>query len=250
MSTDSLVSIVMPAFNASRFIAAAIESVLSQSHHDWELLVVDDCSTDNTLEIVRDYANTDDRIHILPLAINQGVTAARNHALANARGRYIAFLDSDDLWEPQKLSQQLAFMKTAGVSICYSAYQRIDQNGVKLGKVVPPLQTDYKNLLKGNVIGNLTGIYDAELLGKEMFQPYKHEDYVAWLALIKRAGHAAGIAQSLASYRVYAGSVSSNKIKTLGWQWRIYRECERLGPVYSGWLMLHYAVRALFKRLG
>jgi glycosyltransferase involved in cell wall biosynthesis len=250
MSTDSLVSIVMPAFNASRFIAAAIESVLSQTYPHWELLVVEDCSSDNTLEIARNYANKDDRIRIFPQSRNQGVTAARNHALSNARGKYIAFLDSDDLWEPEKLSLQVAFMQSNGISICYSGYQRIDQNGAKLAQVMPPLQTDYRGLLKGNVIGNLTGIYDAESLGKENFKPYKHEDYVAWLALIKRAGKAVGLAQPLASYRVYEGSVSSNKIRTLGWQWRIYRECEQLNRLHSTWLMLNYMTRAVGKRLG
>lgn len=246
---DSLVSIIMPAYNASRFIGAAIDSVLAQTWPAWELLVVEDCSRDNTLAIARGYADKEARIRVFPQSRNQGVTAARNLALANAKGKYIAFLDSDDLWEPEKLSLQVAFMKNTGASVCYSGYQRIDQNGSKLAKVMPPSQTDYRNLLRGNVIGNLTGIYDAEALGKEPFKAYRHEDYVAWLALVKRAGKAVGISQPLASYRVYDGSISSNKIKTLGWQWRIYRESEQLNSLYSAWLMLHYAARAVFKRI-
>lgn len=249
MSTDSLVSIIMPAFNASRFIGAAIDSVLAQTHPHWELLIVEDCSRDDTLVIVKNYANCDPRIRVFPQPRNQGVTEARNHALAQARGKYIAFLDSDDLWEPDKLSLQLDFMREHQVQVCYSGYQRINQHGEKLSRVLPPQRVDYQALLRGNVIGNLTGIYDAEALGKEAFKHYRHEDYVAWLALVKRAGSAMGPARLLASYRVYEGSISSNKIKTLGWQWRIYRESEGLNPLYSAWLMMNYAVQAVFKRM-
>jgi teichuronic acid biosynthesis glycosyltransferase TuaG len=246
---NGLVSIIMPAYNAARFIEESINSVLVQTYADWELLVVDDCSKDHTKQLVERFAHQDQRIKVLTHTTNQGVIAARNLALTHAQGQYIAFLDSDDLWLPNKLQIQLQHLTRHNALICYAAYQRIDEKGALLANVTPPATVDYPTLLKGNEIGNLTGLYDCRVLGKEYFKAFRHEDYVAWLALVKRAGHAVGVAEQLGCYRVYSGSISSNKFKTLGWQWRIYRESERLGLLRSCWLMLHYGVRAIRKRV-
>ena len=216
-----LVSVVMPAYNASRFITEAVNSVLAQSYQNWELLIVNDASPDNTLEIARNLADQDSRIHVIDQPQNGGVAKARNTALEIAKGKYIAFLDSDDIWSADKLDLQVSLMESEGVTVCYGAYTRIDEDGNKLGDVKPPESVDYQSLLKSNFIGNLTGIYNAETLGKELLTDFRHEDYVAWLSLLKRAGKAKAAKGVLGQYRVYSNSLSSNKVKTLSWQWKM-----------------------------
>ncbi len=249
MLENNLVSIIMPAYNAELYIASAIESILRQTYEHWELLVVNDASSDRTGKIVEEFSEKDTRIQMHTNATNSGIADSRNVALRNAKGRFIAFLDSDDLWLPEKLSTQLAFMKECAASICYAGYSRINETGKLLGTVVPPNQITYQDLLKSNHIGNLTGVYDSQSLGKEYFIKFKHEDYIAWLNLIKRAGCAHGIVQELAQYRVYSGSTSSNKFKTISWQWRIYRDAEKLSIVRSCVLMISYTWNAVLKRL-
>jgi teichuronic acid biosynthesis glycosyltransferase TuaG len=244
-----LVSILMPAYNAERYLSAAIESVLSQTYPQWELLIVNDGSTDGTQAMAERYQQQDPRIKVLNQNVNGGIAKARNRALDEANGRYIAFLDSDDLWIPDKLEKQLAFMTARKVSVSYGAYQRINEQGQHLGSVWPVQQLDYATLLKSNFIGNLTGIYDAEVLGKQYFGEFKHEDYVAWLALVKRAGKAMSINLELGSYRIYTDSTSANKFKAALWQWRIYRHSEHLSIAQSCYLMVHYFYYAVQKRL-
>ncbi|PCJ27279.1 MAG: glycosyl transferase [SAR86 cluster bacterium] len=239
----------MPAYNASQYLLRSANSAFEQTYSNWELLIVDDASTDNTLLIAEQLAARDSRVTVLRQINNQGVAQARNLALDSAQGKYIAFLDSDDLWHPEKLQKQVQFMESSDTLICYAAYQRIDENGEKMGQVWPPTQLSYHTLLKSNFIGNLTGIYNADSLGKQYFTKLKHEDYVAWLALVKKAGLARSINEILGSYRVYAGSTSSNKLKTIAWQWRIYRIGESLGLIRSCWLMFCYAYHAIYKRL-
>ena len=249
MLENDLVSIIMPAYNAELYIASAIDSILRQSYQNWELLVVNDASSDRTAKIVQEIRDADLRVKLFTNITNMGIADARNVALENAKGKFIAFLDSDDLWQPDKLRLQLAFMKENKASISYSGYRRINEGGKFLGSVVPPGLIIYEDLLKTNHIGNLTGIYDCERLGKEYFRKFKHEDYIAWLNLIKRAGSAHGIPQELAHYRVYSGSASSNKLKTISWQWRIYRDAEELSTLKSCVLMGSYIWNAVLKRL-
>lgn len=249
MLENNLVSIIMPAYNAELYIASAIESILRQTYQHWELLVVNDASSDKTGKIVEEFSAKDSRIQLHTNLTNSGIAGARNLALRNAKGRFIAFLDSDDLWLPEKLSTQLSFMKENKASISYAGYSRVDETGKHLGTVVPPKLITYEDLLRSNHIGNLTGVYDSQCLGKEYFIKFKHEDYIAWLNLIKRAGYAHGILQELAQYRVYSGSASSNKFKTIGWQWRIYRDSEKLSIVKSCVLMISYTWNAVLKRL-
>jgi glycosyltransferase involved in cell wall biosynthesis len=249
MQENNLVSIIMPAYNAELYIASAIESILKQTYKHWELLVVNDASSDKTGKIVDQFRERDSRIHLHTNPTNSGIAESRNLALRNAKGRFIAFLDSDDLWLPEKLSTQLMFMHENNASIAYAGYSRVNEVGKHLGTVIPPKLLTYRDLLKSNHIGNLTGIYDSQRLGKEYFIQFKHEDYIAWLNLIKRAGCAHGIVQELANYRVYAGSASSNKLKTIGWQWRIYRDAEKLSIVKSCVLMIFYVWNAVLKRM-
>jgi teichuronic acid biosynthesis glycosyltransferase TuaG len=249
VSLEKTVSVIMPAFNAEDFIAQAMESVVNQTHSDWELIIVDDCSNDRTASIIDSHARDEPRIVFLQQQQNQGVAAARNRALEAAQGEYIAFLDSDDYWLPNKLERQLAIMAEKGALICCSNYMRMDEKGNELGIVEPPRSIHYKDLLKSNFIGNLTGIYKAKELGKVFFKSIAHEDYVAWLTILKSENPAYCIPEVLAFYRVYDQSTSSNKFKTVSWQWKIYREEEQLGFFHSLYLMFFYMYYALQKRV-
>jgi glycosyltransferase involved in cell wall biosynthesis len=239
----------MPAYNSEEYITLAIESVVNQTHSDWELIIVDDFSKDRTASIIGGYARKDPRIVFLQQQQNQGVAATRNRALEVAQGEYIAFLDSDDYWRSNKLERQLAFMAEKGALICCSNYARIDEKGNVLGVVEPPRSIHYKDLLKSNFIGNLTGIYKAKELGKVFFKSIGHEDYVAWLTVLKSGNPAYCIPEVLAFYRVYDQSTSSNKFKTINWQWKIYREEEQLNFCHSLYLMFFYMFYALRKRV-
>ena len=238
----------MPAYNAATYLPSAIQSVLDQLYSNWELLVVDDASTDSSLQIAREFAEKDSRIRVFSQSENGGVTAARNKALKMAGGDYLAFLDADDLWDPEKLLKQVDHMTTYNYQICYCAYRRVNEEGRIVGRVSPPPRVTYSDMLKSNFIGNLTGIYNAKVLGKQYLEDFGHEDYVAWLELIKVAGEAFSVNEELASYRVYRGSTSSNKLRTITWQWRIYRESQALGWVKSAWLIGYYGIYAILKR--
>lgn len=248
MPHTSLVSIIMPAYNAARFIEQAVESVAAQTYTNWELLIINDCSTDNTSEIICQLMEKYSQIRFFDQKINQGVAKTRNIAIDEAKGEYIAYLDSDDIWLPQKLEKQLAFMEKYQALVCFSAYQRINAESNDLNQVSIPAEITYTGLLKSNFIGNLTGIYNAKKLGKCRLESIKHEDYVAWLKLVKQAGKAYGINEVLARYRVYGESTSSNKLKTIAWQWKIYRRSENLNIFKSLYYMACYAYFAIQKR--
>ena len=243
-----LVSVVMPVYNAQATMRRSIESVLEQSHRNIELILVNDGSKDGSPAIMDDYAARDPRVVAIHQA-NGGVAAARNRGLQAARGSHVAFLDSDDWWTPDKLALQLDHMQRTGARVCYTAYQRVAEDGTPLTAVVPPQRVDYADMLHSNRIGNLTGIYERSL-GEAEFQKMGHEDYVFWLDRVRRAGHAERVTDSvpLAYYLVRDGSVSSNKLRAAGWQWRIYRDVERLPWLRSAWCMLHYVAHALRKR--
>lgn len=244
-----LVSVIMPAYNAAETIWASMRSVLSQDYRNIELIVVDDCSRDGTLDLMDRIADHDTRARPVRLASNQGVAHARNAGIESATGQFIAFLDSDDCWHPGKLSAQMTYLQAADASIGYASYQRIDTCGRVLSIVVPPARVSHAQMLRSNHIGNLTAIYDRRI-GDGRFEKRGHEDYAFWLQMIKRAGHAFRLPGSapVASYLVRPGSLSSGKLKAAHWQWRIYREVEHLGPVDAGWNFMHYIGNAMRKR--
>lgn len=246
-----LVSIVMPVYDAKAWLARSVGSVRAQSWPHWELLAVDDCSRDGSLAMLRGMAAEDARIRPLPQARNGGVAEARNAGIEAARGRFIAFLDSDDWWEPRKLELQVSDMLARDLSISYAPYVRVGEDGKRLSEVRPPPWIDYAGMLRSNHIGNLTGMYDRRL-GDARFRKVGHEDYVFWLELVRRAGGAACVPHQgpLASYLVRDGSVSANKLRAARWQWRIYRDIEGIGWLGSARLMLHYGWHALRKRAG
>ncbi|MFA7438304.1 glycosyltransferase family 2 protein [Castellaniella sp.] len=244
-----LVSIVMPAWNAQATLAEAIASVQAQTLADWELLVVVDAATDDTLAIAQAHAESDARVGVLVNPVNRGVAETRNRALAEARGEYVAFLDSDDRWHADKLAQQCASLQATGCAISYTAYQRFGAEGV-LNRVTPVLRVTFHDLLRGNVIGLSTGMLRAGLARELRFASIGHEDYLFWLQAVQRAGEARRVPseQPLADYRVQAGSRSANIWRNAGWQWHIYRHHLGLSWPTAAGLMGHYAARAWAKR--
>lgn len=230
----------MPAYNCADYIAESIKSVQNQSYRNWELIVADDNSTDGTVDAVRSMAADDNRIHLLETDINLSVlgpAAARNRAINAAQGDYIAFLDSDDIWYPDKLSRQISFMEQMGYDFTYTAYEKTNERGEHMGVVISaPKSVNYSSMLyQGDPIGNLTVVYNAEKLGK-FYVPdiKKRNDFALWLKIMHDCDRAYGLDEVLASYRVRAGSVSSTrKSKLIKYYWELYRDIERLSNIKS-----------------
>ncbi len=248
MAIDSphLVSIVMPSYNASDYIRESIDSVIAQTYTNWELIIVDDCSVDDTEKIICDYMKKDRRISFYRLEQNSGSAIARTRAISLAKGKYIAFLDSDDLWFENKLTEQIAFMEKHGYLFTCTSYIEIDEHGNDLGSTVMALdEYDYNALLK-RCPGNLTVIYDASVLGQfEVNNIKRRTDYVLWLQVIKKAKALYGLKKPLAAYRIRAGSVSSKKVRLVKYHWYIYRKIEGLSVIKSIYLVIYIIARKL-----
>lgn len=246
----TLVSIIMPAYNSQNTLDEAVESILNQTIHDWELFIIVDAATDRTEQMARAWAKKDKRIKVFVNEYNQGVAKSRNIGLEHARGDYLAFLDSDDRWLPEKLKLQIEFMKKTGARISYGTYRRFNEHQL-LNIVIPPAQVNYRRLLRGNVIGNLTGMVERSLVKDLRFLSQGHEDYIFWLQAIQRANFAFLVPSDapIAEYRVQKKSISSDKIKNLVWQWKIYKKHIGLSSFYSLFLMVNYAFFAIKKRI-
>ena len=248
---NKTVSVIMPVYNAERYLDSAIRSVLAQTYKDWELIVIDDCSTDSSIAIVRNYAEHDNRIHLFQTDRPSGSPVEpRNIGVGAAKGRYIAFLDSDDIWLPNKLEEQLPLFEDDNVGIVFSNYEKITEDGLRSNRIIhAPQKTDYRKLLKGNVIGNVTGIYDTHKIGKVFFRPIHHEDYVLWLAILNKGYMAQNTNTVTALYRLRRQSVSSNKLRTFVWQWNIYVNVEYVNYFKAVCLMGCYVYKAFQKAL-
>jgi len=249
-----LISIITPSYNSADFIADAIESVLNQTYDQWEMIIVDDASTDNTVDIVETYVARDDRISLIELDKNSGSGVARNKAIDAANGRFIAFLDSDDLWLPEKLEKQIAFMLERDIAISFTEYARMREDGSLLkSNITAPETIDYKGLLRHCVIGCLTVMIDMEKTGHiQMKNLRARQDYVLWLSLTKRGFVAYGLPEELAVYRIVKNSISSNKFRMAKRNWHVYRKIEGQGVLKSIWYIIlyagHYVCRLLPKR--
>lgn len=246
---DDLVSIITPTYNAAEYIAETIESVIAQTYSKWEMLIVNDCSKDNTAEIVQSYAAKDNRIKLINLKQNSGAAVARNTAIQNAKGRYIAFLDSDDLWKREKLQKQLNFMQQNGYAFTFTAYEHfkeVKENIQNLVKV--PKSLNYNQALKGNQIGCLTVMLDRKQMQNIEFSKQKHEDYILWLNILKQGITAYGLNESLALYRTgNSKSISSNKLQSALWTWNVYRDSQNLSSLESMYYMFYYCIYGLKK---
>lgn len=236
-----LVTVITALYNSEDFIEDTVKSVQSQTFQDWEMIMVDDCSTDNSYSLASAMAKRDSRIKLLQLETNAGPAVARNTAIEAGKGRYMAFLDSDDQWLPEKLERQLAFMEQGGYALSCTGYEKMTEEGDLTGQVVMPRETlSYSQMLKSNQIGCLTAIYDTEKIGK-VFMPLirKRQDYGLWLKILKQVPRAHCLQEVLSRYRVRSGSVSSNKFEMLGYNWSLYRDIEKLSVprslYYLGW---------------
>ena len=244
-----LVSIITPAYNCEKFVAEAIESVLQQSYHNWEMIIVNDASTDHTSSILQRYAKSDKRIRVITNSTNLGAAKSRNIAIETALGDYIAFLDSDDLWFKDKLEKQLTFMQENHLVVTYSTFITIKEDGRYNNTRIVPEKITYKELLRSNHIGISTGIYNRKHFGKIYFQEVGHEDYILWLYLLKKIKETKGLTEPLSYYRIVPGSLSSNKLKALKWQWNIYRNFEKLSRSESLYYLLWYIYYGFKKRV-
>lgn len=246
---NNLVSIITPMYNSEKFIETTIRSVISQTYKEWELLIVDDCSTDNSAKIVEKYTDKDTRIRYIKAETNQGVSHARNIAINNAKGQYIAFLDSDDAWCEKKLETQVKFMKENNSIITFTSYELMDEDGNKLDKrVTVPSSVDYHTLLKGNVLGCLTVVIDRSKLDFDIrMSGERHEDYILWLSILKKGYVAQGIDEVLAIYRKSGNSLSGNKLKSAIWTWNIYRDIEKIPLHKAIYYFISYGMQGIKK---
>ena len=222
---SSLVSIITPCFNSEKYVSQAIQSVISQTHQNWELLLVDDCSSDETFAIISNFASQDNRIKAFKLDKNSGAGVARNFAIQQASGNYIAFLDADDLWKPEKLQKQIHFMKTQNIPFTFSFYETIDEAGnFRNETITTPSKITYKQLYFCNWIGNLTGIYSVDFFGKIPISSIKkRQDWMLWLQIVKQIKVAIPVTESLAYYRVREDSISASKWKLIKYNFKVYR---------------------------
>ena len=244
------VSVVSPAYQAARFIGAAIESVMDQSYEDWEYIIVDDCSTDGTPEIIDRYVKTDPRLTLLRNERNIGPSNTRNRAILATKGRYLAFLDSDDLWEKGKLTEQIRFMTKTDLVLTYTAYTRINARGDPIGLVKPPLRVNYRMMLSSNHIACSSAILDTTSCGKVLFPDLRmRQDHALWLKLLRSVPWAHGLPTPLMRYRVRSDSVSSNKLRAAAYSWRLLTDIEGLRLPKAIYHFVRYGCLATAKRL-
>jgi len=249
---DEIVSIITPLFNSITFIEETIESVISQTYNDWEMIIIDDCSNDGSLELVKDIAKDDLRIRLISLKNNLGPSNARNEGIKQACGRYIAFLDSDDLWHKDKLKKQIKFMNSNEYAFTFTGYEKIDEFGDSIGIVLPyKNRVSYQDLLKSNHIGCLTVMLDMKLLGDKKYMPdiIKRQDHGLWLNLLKGVKSAYCLDEILGKYRIRQGSVSINKLTNVKYQWKLYRSIEKMNILQSLYYMAFYSYYGLRKYL-
>lgn len=253
MEDEELVSIVVPVFNSEKFIKETIKTVESQTYHNWELILVNDCSTDSSEQIIREYEEDDKRIKLINLETNSGAAIARNTGMKNAKGKYIAFLDADDLWKKEKLEKQIKFMKENNYDFTFTGYEFADENGNNLGKIVNiPKKINYKQALKNTTIFTSTVIFNVDNLGKELISMpnvRRGQDTATWWKVLKTGVIAYGLNESLSLYRRSNNTLSSNKIKALKRTWNLYRNVENLPFLTSLYNFCWYCFNAVKRRI-
>lgn len=242
--SEKLVSIITPTYNCAEFIARTIDSVQAQTYQNWEMIIVDDRSQDNTKEIVEVYMKHDSRIQYHLLDVNSGAAVARTTAMKLAKGSYMAFLDSDDIWMPNKLELQIEWMNNNGYSFSCTAYEQIDENDNSLNKVIKTVKkTNYNRLLLDCPVGNSSVIYDVEKMGKfEVPNIRKRNDDALWLQMLKKEKYIWGMPEVLMQYRIRKNSISSNKFKVIKYHWILYRDIEHLSIIRSAFHIFWWCV--------
>lgn len=251
---DRMVSIIVPVYNVEKYIVETVDSVRAQTYGNWELLLVNDCSTDDTVQVIEGYLEQvkDERIRLIHQQTNGGAAKARNTGLAKSEGRYVAYLDSDDLWEPEKLEHQIAFMQDKAIAFSFTGYEFADENGKGLGKIVRvPVTLNYRQALKNTTIFTTTVMFDSKKISKDLLEmpEVKSEDTALWWKVLRNGYVAYGLDENLVKYRRVGKSLSSNKLEAIRRIWNLYRNVEGLGLFPSIWNFCFWAVRAVVRRV-
>jgi len=247
-----LVSIITPSYNSSKYIYEAIQSVMSQTYVNWEMILVDDHSTDNSVEIIERIASGNPKIRLIKLKNNVGSAQSRNVALEVVSGRFIAFLDSDDVWHSDKLEKQVEFMLKRKAPISFTSYELIDENGTSKNHAIYSIeklnQLDY---LKNTIIGFSTSMIDTQIVGNSfrMMDIRTRQDTSLWITLLGKGFLAYGLDEVLVKYRIHSNSISANKIKAVMQVWNLYFNIHRLGFFKSAYCFAFYLYNAIKKRI-
>ncbi|MEG1518860.1 MAG: glycosyltransferase family 2 protein [Cetobacterium sp.] len=248
--TNDLISIVTPLYNSERFIVETIESVLNQTYENWEMLIVDDCSTDSGPNIVTEYAKKDSRIIYYKMEKNSGAAHCRNKAIELSKGEYIAFLDSDDLWKVNKLENQINFMKQNDYAITFHEYEQIDEdsNRLKIKIKTPKNPVTYRKYLLTNPIGCLSGMYSVKKMGK-VYMPIlrKRQDTGFWLKILSTGEKAYPLEENLGLYRIRKNSLSFKKSDLIKYHWSLYRSHQKLSVIESLFYLSTTILTKIFK---
>lgn len=251
---NELVSIIVPVYNAEKFIRETMDSVMAQTYSDWELLLVEDYSSDGSADTIEKYIaeKAESRIRLIRQPSNQGAARARNRGVLEASGRYIAYLDADDLWAPEKLEHELSFMEEKGAAFAFTGYEFADEHGVGLGKVVRVPETlEYRQALSNTTIFTTTVMFDTCKISKELLEMpvIKSEDTALWWKVLRAGYTAYGLDENLAKYRRAGRTLSSNKLEALRRIWNLYRRAEGMSVADSAGHFCLWAVRAVRRRL-
>ncbi|MCM1056216.1 MAG: glycosyltransferase [Firmicutes bacterium] len=251
---DELISIIVPVYNVERFIEETMDCVTAQSYPRWELLLVEDGSSDGTVSVIEEYIRkkAENRIRLIRQPGNMGAARARNRGLQEAAGRYIAYLDADDLWVPEKLERELAFMREKAAAFAFTGYEFVHEDGSGTGKVVRVPETlNYRQALKNTTIFTTTVMFDTEKIDKSLLKMpiMKSEDTALWWKVLRNGYTAYGLDENLAKYRRSGKTLSSNKLEAMRRIWNLYRKAEGMGILSSAWHFCFWAVRAVRRRV-
>lgn len=244
-----MVSIITPVYNSEQFIAQNISSVLAQTYTDWEHILVDDCSTDESKNIILSFQKNDSRIKFFQFDRNSGAGKARNKAIEMAQGQYIAFLDSDDYWHPRKLEKQITFMANNNYSFTYCHYYVVIENDIKY-EIQSPIKVNFRKMLNNDYIGCLTAVYDVKMLGKNYMPSIrKRQDWALWLKILKKTQYAYCYPQALAYYRVGNNSLSTNKFRLIKYNFNIYYKELNYSWIKSILFMINFLIHYFYYKL-
>lgn len=247
-----MISVIIPVYNAEKYLQETINTVLEQTYTDWELILVDDCSSDGSFQIATQNESADTRIHVIHSEKNLGASKSRNLGLDAAKGRYIAFLDADDIWNADKLTRSLQYLQENDFGFVFTGYEFADEKAVGTGKIVHvPTVITYRQALKNTTIFTSTVIFDTEKISKSyIYMPQvASEDTATWWQILRKTGPAHGLNENLVLYRRSSNTLSSNKLEAVKRIWYLYRKVEKLNFFYSAYNFAGYAIRAVIRRV-
>lgn len=252
-NNKELISIITPVYNCEKLLPKTIESVLNQTYSNWEMLLVDDCTPDSSADLIKEYIKKDSRIKYFKLDKNSGAAIARNVALKESKGRFIAYLDADDLWRPEKLEKQVKYMLENNYAFTCTDYEKITEEGTSLNKIIKiPQKVTYNLFLRNTIIQTVGVMVDTKITGKDVLvmpNIRRRQDAATWCQLLKAGYDCYEVPENLSYYRVVSNSLSSNKFKAVKGTWFLYRKIEKLSLFKASFCFVGYAVNAVKKRI-